>query len=76
VTWFGLTQAIFEFAGLDPARVQPTDSASFQRPAPRPAYSVLGHAGWAAAGLAPMRPWREGLAAAFADGIAGARLPA
>lgn len=76
VTWFGLTQAIFEFAGLDPARVQPTDSASFQRPAPRPAYSVLGHAGWAPAGLAPMRPWREGLAAAFADGIAGARLPA
>jgi len=72
VTWYGFTRAIFEQAGLDPARVIPTDSATFQRPAPRPAYSVLGHRGWGAVGLAPMRHWREGLTAAFADGIADA----
>lgn len=76
VSWYGFTCAIFEQAGLDPARVMPTDSASFQRPAPRPAYSVLGHRKWAAAGLPAMRDWREGLASAFADGIAGERLPA
>lgn len=69
VTWFGFTKAICEEAGLDPARVLPTDSSTFTRPAPRPAYSVLGHAAWSAAGLSSMRPWREGLVAAFSDGI-------
>lgn len=69
VTWFGFTKAICEEAGLDPARVLPTDSSAFVRPAERPAYSVLGHDGWSAAGLPAMRPWRDALAAAFADGI-------
>lgn len=68
-SWFEFAQAVFAGAGADPARVLPTDSASFVRPAPRPAYSVLGHDAWAAAGLAPMRDWREALAAAFADGL-------
>lgn len=67
-TWFGFARAIFEQAGLDPERVQPTDSASFVRPAPRPAYSVLGHDAWHAAGIAPIRHWREALADAFARG--------
>jgi dTDP-4-dehydrorhamnose reductase len=67
-SWHGFAQAIFEAAGLDPARVEPTDSAHFPRPAPRPAYSVLGHAGWARAGLAPMRPWPEALREAVATG--------
>ncbi|MBN9606088.1 MAG: dTDP-4-dehydrorhamnose reductase [Actinomycetales bacterium] len=67
-SWFEFARAVFEEAGLDPARVLPTDSASFPRPAPRPAFSVLGHAGWARAGLAPMRPWRDALRAAFAAG--------
>lgn len=70
VTWYGFTKAICQEAGIDPARVLPTDSASFVRPAPRPAYSVLGHGAWARVGLPAMRDWREGLAAAFADGIA------
>ena len=63
-SWFGFAKAVFTGAGLDPERVLPTDSATFVRPAPRPAYSVLGHAGWARVGLAPMRPWDEALAAA------------
>lgn len=69
VSWFEFTQEIFRLAGADPARVLPTDSATFVRPAPRPAYSVLGHDRWTAVGLTPMRAWQEALADAFADGI-------
>ncbi len=65
-TWFGFTRAIFEELGADPDRVHPTDSASFVRPAPRPAYSVLSASKWAAAGLPSMPSWREALHEAFA----------
>jgi dTDP-4-dehydrorhamnose reductase len=68
-SWYDFTKAIFAENGLDPERVLPTDSAAFVRPAPRPAYSVLGHDGWARAGLAPMRDWREALHAATAAGV-------
>jgi dTDP-4-dehydrorhamnose reductase len=64
-TWYGLARAVFAGAGLDPDRVRPTTSARFVRPAPRPAYSVLGHARWAAARLAPMAPWQQQLTAAL-----------
>lgn len=64
-TWFGFTQAIFEELGADPARVLPTTTDAFPRPAPRPAYSVLGDRRWRAANLPPMRHWREALHAAF-----------
>jgi dTDP-4-dehydrorhamnose reductase len=67
-SWFEFAKAIFELAGLDPDAVKPTDSSAFTRPAARPAYSVLGHEAWAAAGLPPMRDWREALAEAFATG--------
>ncbi|MBK4346478.1 dTDP-4-dehydrorhamnose reductase [Lacisediminihabitans changchengi] len=67
-TWFDFAKAIYIEAGLDPARVLPTTSADFVRPAPRPSYSVLGHDAWAAAGLAPMRDWREALSEAAANG--------
>ncbi|WIB25343.1 dTDP-4-dehydrorhamnose reductase [Curtobacterium sp. MCSS17_015] len=67
-SWFDFTKAIFAENGLDPERVLPTDSASFVRPAPRPAYSVLGHDAWSRAGLAPMRDWREALHAAVEAG--------
>jgi dTDP-4-dehydrorhamnose reductase len=67
-SWFELARATFELAGLDPERVLPTDSSAFVRPAPRPAYSVLGHDAWARVGLAEPRDWREALAEAFATG--------
>jgi dTDP-4-dehydrorhamnose reductase len=64
-TWFGLARAVFEEAGLDPARVRPTTSDKFVRPARRPAYSVLGHDRWAGTGVPPLPPWRPMLAAAM-----------
>ncbi|MQY04010.1 dTDP-4-dehydrorhamnose reductase [Actinomadura macrotermitis] len=64
-SWYGLAREVFALLGLDPERVRPTSSEKFPRPAPRPAFSVLGHDRWAAAGLAPMRDWREALHAAW-----------
>ena len=65
-TWFGFARAIFEELGADPARVLPTTTDAFPRPAPRPAYSVLSDAAWQAAGLAPMPHWHDALRRAFA----------
>ena len=65
-TWYEFARAIFAELGEDPARVHPTTSDKFPRPAPRPAYSVLSGAAWAAAGLTPLRPWRAALADAVA----------
>lgn len=65
-TWFELARAVFEEVGADPSRVLPCTSAQFPRPAPRPSYSVLSGAQWAAAGLAPLRDWRAALADALA----------
>jgi dTDP-4-dehydrorhamnose reductase len=64
-SWFGFTQAIFEELGADPARVLPTTTDAFPRPAPRPAYSVLGNRRWLAAGLTPLPDWRDALRTAF-----------
>jgi len=61
-TWFGFAQEIFRLLGHDPARVLPTTSEAFVRPAPRPAYSVLGHDHWKNAHLAPIRKWSDALA--------------
>jgi dTDP-4-dehydrorhamnose reductase len=66
-TWFGLARAVFEELGADPERIQPCTTEDFPRPAPRPAYSVLSDAAWTDAGLVPARPWRESLAAFFAE---------
>jgi dTDP-4-dehydrorhamnose reductase len=66
-TWHGLAQAVFALSGLDPARVRRTGSATYPTTAARPAYSVLGHDRWAAAGMAPMRDWHTMLTAALND---------
>ena len=64
-TWFGFAQAIFAELGLDPARVLPTSSEAFVRPAPRPAYSVLGHAVGEGAGVDPLPTWQASLTRAL-----------
>jgi dTDP-4-dehydrorhamnose reductase len=60
---------VFAESGHDPARVRRTTSAAYVRPARRPAFSVLGHERWAAAGLAPMRDWRAMLHDMVSEGL-------
>lgn len=60
-SWYELAREIFTLLGADPERIRPVSSTEFPRPAPRPAYSVLGHDRWTTAGLPPMRDWRESL---------------
>ncbi len=69
VSWHGFTQEIFRLIGADPQRVIAVTSEEFIRPAPRPAYSVLGHDKWAQAGIPGMRDWREAIAEAVKLGI-------
>jgi len=64
-TWFGFAQAIFDELGLDSARVKPTTTDAFPRPAPRPAFSVLGHEAWRGAALDPLPSWRTSLTRAM-----------
>lgn len=71
-SWYEFAREVFRLAGLDPDRVQPTDSTAFVRPAARPAYSVLGHEAWAGIGLTPMRPWRDAIAEATTSGAISA----
>ncbi|MCU1416333.1 MAG: rfbD [Schumannella sp.] len=68
-TWFAFARAVFERAGLDPERVLATDTATFAPRAPRPAYSVLGHAAWTLAALDTPRDWAAGLDEAFKRGV-------
>jgi dTDP-4-dehydrorhamnose reductase len=70
-TWFGLAREVFRLAGADPGRVRPVTSSAFRRPAPRPAYSVLGHDRWAKAGIEPIGDWRAALARAYPGLAAG-----
>ncbi|MET8946104.1 dTDP-4-dehydrorhamnose reductase [Streptomyces sp. NPDC004542] len=60
-SWYELAREVFRLAGADPDRVRATDSRAFPRPAPRPAYSALGHDRWREIGLTPLRDWRSAL---------------
>ena len=57
--WFEFARAIALSAGLDPERVQPTTSAEFKRPAPRPAWSVLESAAVKLVNIPPIQPWEQ-----------------
>ncbi|MEK8228045.1 sugar nucleotide-binding protein [Oerskovia sp. M15] len=62
-TWFGFTRAVLDVLRSSTVLV-PTTSEKFVRPAPRPAYSVLGHDALTAIGVAPIGDWAERWAAA------------
>jgi dTDP-4-dehydrorhamnose reductase len=59
---------VFEALGADPERVRPVPTERYPRPARRPSYSAFSPRLSAAAGLTPLRPWREALAAALRKG--------
>ncbi len=64
-SWWDLAVAIYEEVGAPSTLVEQTTSHAFVRPAPRPAYSVLGDDAAQSAGLPEMPPWRDALARAL-----------
>jgi dTDP-4-dehydrorhamnose reductase len=66
VSWHGFTRAIVESLGKDPEMVRETTSDAFVRPAPRPSYSVLGHAALERVGVEPIGDWAQRWGAAAA----------
>jgi len=67
VSRFEQAQAVFAALGADPERVRPVPTDRYPRPAPRPSYTALSSRLSAAAGLSPLRSWRDALAAALRD---------
>ena len=63
---FDQARAVFALVGADPERVRPVGTDAVPRPAHRPVYSALAMEQSVHAGLRPLRPWREALAAALA----------
>ena len=64
---FEQARAVFDGVGADPGRVRPMSSEDAPRPAARPPYSALSGRSATAAGLAPLRPWRDALADAIGN---------
>lgn len=70
-SWCDFAQAVVSSAGMDPRIVHPTMSDAAARPARRPAYSVLGHAALAAAGIPAIGDWRVRWEAAAHEVLVG-----
>jgi dTDP-4-dehydrorhamnose reductase len=68
-SWYDFAKEIVASAGLGDI-VSRTDSSAYQRPAPRPAWSVLGHAAHEALGIAGIGDWRERWAVAADEVLA------
>jgi dTDP-4-dehydrorhamnose reductase len=74
-TWFGFAEEIFRLYNQDQDHNQdpergrltprPIATADYPLPAPRPAYSVLGHRAWHEAGIRPIGDWKDALHRAF-----------
>ena len=74
-SWFEFAGEVVAAAGLDPAvAVRPSSTDLAARPAPRPAWSVLGHEALSRVGVTPIGPWRERWVAAAAE-VLGPREP-
>jgi dTDP-4-dehydrorhamnose reductase len=61
-TWCEFARSIMHAAHLR-ARVEPTTTAEYGAPAPRPAYSVLDNRAWRKLGEPPLPRWEHGLRA-------------
>ncbi len=65
-SWYELAEATFDLAGLE-VDLGAMSSDELDRPAPRPAYSVLSDRHATTAGLTPLPHWRDGLAALLGE---------
>ncbi|HEX21159.1 MAG TPA: dTDP-4-dehydrorhamnose reductase [Actinobacteria bacterium] len=63
-SWFDFSREILRQAGVD-IPIKPISSHELERPAPRPAYSVLKNYSLELRGFSPMRPWKSGLTEYF-----------
>jgi dTDP-4-dehydrorhamnose reductase len=59
-SWYEFARTIFEMSGMN-VDLSPITTAESGSKAKRPAYSVLDHGKWTAAGFRELRPWKEGL---------------
>lgn len=64
-TWYRLARNAVEIAGLDPDRITACTSEEYPRPAPRPAYSVLGSERLNGLGLDTLPSWDHSIVAAI-----------
>lgn len=65
-SWYEFAKAIFEEAGIS-IRVNPIKTEEYNRPAPRPKYSVLDNLSIRCHGFQELRHWREALKEFIAD---------
>jgi len=72
-SWRDMAERVVAASG-GRARVMPTTTDRFPRPAPRPAWSVLGHRRWHEVGIAPIGDWRDRWEEA-ADSVLGSGSP-
>lgn len=61
-TWYEFTLEIFKQAGIDKVKVKPITTEEINRPAPRPAYSVMDNYIWRLQGKQPLRHYKKALA--------------
>lgn len=60
-SWYEFAEAVFALGGIA-AQLRPCATSEYPQAAKRPRYSVMAQDALAAAGIAPLRPWREALA--------------
>jgi dTDP-4-dehydrorhamnose reductase len=65
---FDQAREVYATVGADPGLVRPVSGGEHPRPAARPVYSALGNRQSTAAGLTPLRSWRDALHAALSAG--------
>jgi len=69
-SWYGFAREVAAAVDVDPSSVRPTTSDALIRPAPRPAYSVLGHDRLRSLGVAPIGDWAQRWAVAASTVLA------
>lgn len=60
-SWFLFARTILTMAGLNNVKARPISTSELNRPAPRPAYSVLDNYCMRLEGFQELRPWEEAL---------------